>query len=204
MVLQYQRPGKCINKYHSKICLEKQCTLLLCSENDCKFQIVLFTDGIDSLTESSSFEQFYKHLNKNIQLKKDNYLIQSNSLCEMPRLSYYADVNAENSTNFSIWKYPFPFPNRFDIACLAECNDEDIELREKLNYLDKLAKLNSQHGKLYLTSTLKFDYLMDDFLKTLIGNLFVPFACELSFGRLQSIITLVPTPMPYIGLFFYF
>lgn len=131
---------------------------------------------------------------------------------------FYANLNKKNA--YYMCKYPFSFPNRFDVVCLDESGDtneadqvyygfdeENFRLKHssfknmtKKFYLKELIQLNnSASGCLYATKNLRADYFENEFCTKILNDLFNPFNCKLKCGHLESSISLIPAPIPFKG-----
>jgi hypothetical protein len=132
--------------------------------------------------------------------------------------NFYTNLNRKN---YFICKYPFSFPNKFDIVCLDNENmaqdlkvlnyygfDEDnfnlkktsFKNMDKIYYLNELIELNnSSKGSLYITKNLNHDYFKNEFCNKILNDLFNPFNCKLKCGNLESNITLIPAPIAFKG-----
>lgn len=191
-------------------------------------QILLITDNLDSLSHSNSVRNLCARLKDNRTLLKEYYLsngidfdekIHMNSILneDILKSSYYINLNKKNA--YFICKYPFSFPNRFDIVCLD--NNETIDSNEdyygfdednfklkkftsksisKKYYLNELIQLNnSSAGFLYVTKNLNTNYFENEFSTKILTDLFNPFNCKLKLGHLESNITLIPAPIAFKG-----
>jgi len=169
---------KIINKYNKK---EWACFT--------NIQVLLITDNLDSLSYNSSIRYMCLRLKENRTLLKEYYLsngidfdekIHMNSILneDILKSQFYLNLNKKNA--YYMCKYPFSFPNRFDIVCLDETGDasetdqiyygfdeDNFKLKNssyknttKKFYLKELIQLNnSASGSLYSSKSLKADYL---------------------------------------------
>lgn len=192
-------------------------------------QILLITDSVDNMY-NNSIKSLCTKLKENRTVLKDFYItngidfdenIHVNSILneDIMKSNFYA--NNSNKKPYFNCKYPFSFPNRFDIVCLADKEqvkevidclsygfDDDnfqvkklsIKTQNKLFCLNELIKLNSNStGKLYVTEKLDTDYISKEFCDLIIGELFNTFECSLKCGNLKSNVNLIPTPIPFKG-----
>ena len=190
-------------------------------------QILLLTDNIDNL-HSSSIKNLCIKLKENQTILKEFYAFNGNTFDE--RLHNNSILNTEELLKSSFYsnynkkiyfqvKYPFSFPNRFDVICLNhECDAEQLETvygfsedgfkfkkfqkkrQNKIFYLNELIQLNNSSGKLFATSKVLHEhYIENEFLNTVIAELYKPFECQLKFGHMQSSITLTPSPNKFNG-----
>jgi len=190
-------------------------------------QILLITDSTDNV-HSNSVKNLCLKLQENNKILKEFYAyngcdfderIHTNSILnaeELLKSSFYANLNAKNYYQI---KYPFSFPNRFDIICLKNEPDtnqsetvygfveESFKLKKfvkkaqnKIFYLNQLIQLNNSAGKLFTTSKVLNDqYIEKEFLKSIINELYNPFECQLKFGHMESNISLIPAPNKFSG-----
>ena len=105
------------------------------------------------------------------------------------------------------------FPNRFDIVCLSEAplertaNDNHLKVlctshvnATKPHHLNELIQLNAAaSGKLFLTKSLRKDYLDNEFCSNLFAELYSPFECKIKCGHLESSVVLSPALLPFKG-----
>ena len=209
---------KIINKYNKK---EWACFT--------NIQVLLITDNLDSLSYNSSIRYMCLRLKENRTLLKEYYLsngidfdekIHMNSILneDILKSQFYLNLNKKNA--YYMCKYPFSFPNRFDIVCLDETGDasetdqiyygfdeDNFKLKNssyknttKKFYLKELIQLNnSASGSLYSSKSLKADYLKNEFFPKILNNLFNPFNCKLKCGHLESTVSIIPAPIPFKG-----
>lgn len=191
-------------------------------------QVLLITDDLDSLSYSNSIRQLCSRLKENRLLLKEYYLtngidfdekIHMNSILneDILKSQYYLNLPKKN---YFMCKYPFSFPNRFDIVCLdsnESQNENDLnqfgfdednfklktnafKQMNKKYYLNELIQLNSNStGSLYVTKSFDLDYFENEFCAKILNDLFNPFNCKLKCGHLESNITLIPAPIPFKG-----
>jgi hypothetical protein len=199
--------------------------------------VLLITDQTDNLNEYS-VQSLCKKLKENRVMLKEYYFsigvdydekIHTNSLLNEDILDsvYYKNLPSNRTAYFQC-KYPFSFPNRFDIICLndsvspassnkssesqmrAAYEFDESEFRVKFNstieelkpkeiYLKELIKLNSSIGELYITRELNSFYITNEFCNSILNELFNPFNVKLKLGSMYSMITLIPAPIPFKG-----
>lgn len=190
-------------------------------------QILLITDSTDNV-HASSIKNLCLKLQENRKILKEFYAyngcdfderIHTSSILnaeELLKSNFYTNLNVKNY--FQI-KYPFPFPNRFDIICLkneSDANqletvygftDESFKCKKfvkksqnKSFYLDQLIQLNNSNGKLFTTNkALSEQYIEKEFLKNIFSNVYNLFECQLKFGQMESSISLIPSPNKFNG-----
>jgi hypothetical protein len=199
--------------------------------------VLLITDQTDNLNDYS-VHSLCKKLTENCVLLKEYYFsigidydekIHTNSLLNEDILnsSFYKNLSPNRTAYFQC-KYPFSFPNRFDIICLndrlsnansnkqtqsqmhayyefdesefrVKCDSILEELKSKEIDLKELIKLNNSIGELYVTKELNSSYIANEFCDSILNDLFNPFNVKLKLGSMNSIITLIPAPIPFKG-----
>jgi hypothetical protein len=99
-------------------------------------------------------------------------------------------------------KFPFPFPNTFDIICLKSETEVD-SLRAfdetKVDLLSELLKINNQDGSLHHTRTLDSDYIEKEFAVDFVKANYQPFTARLKFEDINCEIEVYPKPATYKG-----
>ena len=190
-------------------------------------QILLITDNRDNIHASAIknvcfklkenqniLKEFYSFNGSHFDEKLHNYSIINTE--ELLKSSFYSNSNKKDY--FQI-KYPFSFPNRFDVICLNQEPDsgqpETVyafgeesfrfkkcfkKAKNKYFYLKELIELNNSSGKVFTTNkALNENYIEKEFLKTIISELYNPFKCQLKFGHMESNVTLIPPPNKFNG-----
>lgn len=140
-----------------------------------------------------------------------------------------SNPNFELKSKYYNCKFPFSFPNKFDIICLnneqntSKSNTESflygfddenfkfqafnfedentVNSNPKIYYLSELLKLNSSIGKLHVSKVLNKSYIENEFVNNVISESFNSPIFELKCGNLVSNINLVPTPLTTKGKF---
>lgn len=199
-----------------------------CSTN---VQILLITDNVDTL-HSNSVKNICFRLKENRVLLKDYYLssgiefdekIHVNPLLneDITKSVFYTNYINSNRTPYYNCKFPFGFPNKFDIICLSNEKDssakkinlfgfdnEEFKVKKFINkvqsksyYLNQLIELSNTTGKLYLTNNLDQNYIENNFINKIIDELFDRLRYKLKFGHLETNVTLTPPPLPFKGYF---
>ena len=192
-------------------------------------QVLLITDTTDNV-HASSIKSLCQKLQENRKILKEFYAyngcdfderIHTSSILnaeELLKSNFYMNLNSKNY--FQI-KYPFSFPNRFDIICLkneSESNhletvygfaEESFKFKKyvkkaqnKSYYLNQLIQLNNSTGKLFITNkVLSEQYIEKEFITSIINELYNPFECQLNFGHMKSKVCLIPAPNKFNGYF---
>ena len=112
-------------------------------------QVLLITDSLDSLHDDS-VKSVCSRLKENKVLLRDFYLsngidfdnrVHVNSILNEDILKSNFFVNSANNRNYFNIKYPFSFPNKFDIICLAdyELKDDFIKVEDNKSKYETLA-----------------------------------------------------------------
>ncbi len=192
-------------------------------------QIILITDNVDSL-HSNSVKNICFRLQENRLLLKDYYLstgiefdekIHLNPLLneDITKSVFYTNYINGNKTPYYSCKFPFAFPNKFDIICLnneKDCSIKKINLfgfnsnefkpKKLLNtiqpksfYLNQLIELSNTTGKLYMANNSDSNYIENNFINKVIDELFDKLRYKLKFGHLESNVSLIPPPLPFKG-----
>jgi hypothetical protein len=120
------------------------------------------------------------------------------------KLKLVKTANRKQDFDDSGPKFPFPFPNSFDIICLKSETEVD-SLRAfdetKVDLLNELLKINNQDGSLHHTKTLDSDYIENEFAVHFAQANYQPFIAKLKIEDFNSEIEVYPKPETYIGFF---
>jgi hypothetical protein len=204
--------------------------------NMTNISVLLITNDIDTL-HSDSVKHMCIKLRDNLKILQNFYVHKGgcdfdenehfSSLLnneELLKSTFYADLPVKN---YFQCKFPFSFPNRLDIVCLNELNNNNNKLKTetlsnnkvfyydtndsfntkydkyqdsaKTYYLQDLIHLNNSPGKLFLTKNLQQDYLETKFCSNLFAELYSPFDSKIKCGHIESNILLTPNPLPFKG-----
>lgn len=110
---------------------------------------------------------------------------------------------SQQNSDDSAPKFPFSFPNTFDIICLkseAEAADSLRAFDEtKIDLLSELLKMNNQDGALHQTKTLDPDYIEKEFAVNFVKKNYQPFIAKVNFEDFNGEIEINPRPANYKG-----
>jgi hypothetical protein len=173
--------------------------MFICSINSF-FQIIIITDGIDSLANDSSSKVFCENIKVKLLNLKEKFKLEDDEFDEtINNIDFYQNETLYNFANDDKvnLKFPFTFSNKLNVIVLQEI-ETDYSKNDYI-YFNELIKLNSNNGNFFLSKNLNINYIVNEFIPNVSNKIYEKFDCSLKFGHLECNTAVYPPPSKFKG-----